>query len=348
MRTVPEATHETVLVREDDTVVVANGDFDPAPARIEALEALGADPDALITVDAGTTGDPQYWLDLVEVDGEPYGAFTLSRAGTSGTTMTLFLGPVTTFAAGMSQAQQAVLVDGTPIFDGVEPAGLQSLLEAEVPNLDAATSVDNDTDDGPATEEAPDENDAFAGMPGMIGEGSYESPHHGFALTWTDEWIFDPFYDAPVTSDVNLDFDQVHLTVNSPQWVSFGFYALPPPPNVSFAEFMEGSASPERIAFEFGPNAEVVVSRIGVNSDGDEVGALIIRVTIEGYDYLVYEEYRPSGDGGSIAVLQLPMLVDDMEPGLEATDDLEFEDGPVITLFTHAEILSAAEVAVRL
>jgi hypothetical protein len=95
--------------------------------------------------------------------------------------MTLFVGPVTTFAAGMSQAQQAVLVDGTPVFDGVEPSGLQSLLEVEVPNLDPATSVDNDTDDGPATEEASEENDAYADMPGVIAEGSYESPHHGFA-----------------------------------------------------------------------------------------------------------------------------------------------------------------------
>jgi hypothetical protein len=92
----------------------------------------------------------------------------------------------------------------------------------------------------------------------------------------------------------------------------------------------------------------VVVSRIGVNADGDEVGALIIRVTMEGYDYLVYEEYRPDDNGGSIAALQLLMLVDDMEPGLEATDDLEFEEGPVITLFTHEEILSAAEGAVRM
>jgi hypothetical protein len=70
-RTVPEATHETVLVRDDDTVVVANGDFDPASARIEALDALVGNTETLISVDAGASGDPQYWLDLVDVEGSP-------------------------------------------------------------------------------------------------------------------------------------------------------------------------------------------------------------------------------------------------------------------------------------
>ena len=69
--------------------------------------------------------------------------------------------------------------------------------------------------DPPATEDAADESDAFADQPGMIDEGEYESPHHGFALTWTDEWTFDPAYDAPVASNVNQDFDEVHLTVTA-------------------------------------------------------------------------------------------------------------------------------------
>jgi hypothetical protein len=39
------------------------------------------------------------------------------------------------------------------------------------------------------------------------------------------------------------------------------------------------------------------------------------------------------------------MLVDDVAPGLEASESLAFEDGPVITLFTHDEILSVAQEA---
>ena len=131
----------------------------------------------------------------------------------------------------------------------------------------------------------------------MIAEGEYRARITGSSLTWTDEWTFDPAYDAPVVSDVNRDFDEVHLTVDGPQWVWFGFYAGEFLPGDSFTAFVERSASPERLALEIGPTAEVVVSRIGVTSDGDEVGALIIRVTLEGYDFLVYEEYRPNGDG---------------------------------------------------
>jgi hypothetical protein len=218
---------------------------------------------------------------------------------------------------------------------------LQTLLDAALPQLDTvAGSAD---EDGPATEAPPDSTDAFDDMPGMIASGTYESPHHGFALNWTDEWTFDPAYDAPVASDVNYDFDEVHLTVRGPEWVWFGFYAAPLPPGVSFGELMDRSASPARLELEIGPNAEVVVSRIGVNADGDEVGALIIRVTLEGYDFVVYEEYRASSDGRSLAALQLLMYVDDVELGLEATESLAFEHGPVISVFTDDEILSAAE-----
>jgi hypothetical protein len=106
---------------------------------------------------------------------------------------------------------------------------------------------------------------------------------------------------------------------------------------------MDRSASPERLELEIGPNAEVVVSRIGVDTDGNAVGALIIRVTLEGYDFIVYEEYRSSADGSAFAALQFLMHVDDVESGLEATESLEFEGGPVISLFTHDQILSVAQ-----
>jgi len=219
---------------------------------------------------------------------------------------------------------------------------LQVLLDEALPGL--ASGAEPSADTSP-TETAHNETDAFSDQPGMIGQGSYESPHHGFALTWTDDWTFDPTYDAPVASDVNLDFDEVHLTVDSPQWVWFGFYAGELLPDDSFADFMDRSSSADRLSLEIGPSAELVVSRIGITADGDEVGALIIRVTLEGYDFLVYEEYRAGDDGRAVAALQLLMLVDDVAPGLEASESLSFEDGPVITLFTHDEILSAAQKA---
>jgi hypothetical protein len=345
LRAVPDASHETILSHEDDYLVVANGGFtEPADARLAALEALGADPATLLSVDVGMTGDLQYWLDLVTVEDTPYGAFTLARTIDSGVTLTLFMGPVASFADGMAQAQQVVFVDEEPLFDGVEPTGLQAFLDAELPALETGGAADEDgPEDAAATEAAQDETESAPNEPGLVGEGSYRSPHHGFALTWTDSWMLDPAFEEPVTSDVNFDEDQVYLTVNSPQWVWFTLTAVDTQ-GLSLAEIMGAVTTPLYLAQVYGETAELVVSRTGINADGDEVGALIIRVTtLEGYNLLAYEEWRLADDGTSVAGLHLLMLVDDMEPGLRATDHLAFEGGPVITLFTHDEILGVAE-----
>lgn len=335
---VPDASSQLVLSNGDDVVLAARGLFPlPDETRLATLAGLGADTDSLVSVDAGTESDPRYWLDLFMVEGTPYGAFTLAQSDTVGVTITMFAGPVTTFADGLAMAQQVVIVDGEPLFEGVEPSGLQALLASELPALDDVPAGGDAT----ATEAAEVSTEEAAGGSGLIDDGSYVSPHHGFVLTWTDAWTFDPAYEAPVTSDVNFDFDEVHLTVNSPQWVWLGFYAGELLPGDTFADFMVRSASPERVALEIDPSAEVVASRTGVNADGDEVGALIIRVTIEGFAFVVYEEYRATG-GRAIAAVQLLMLVDDVEPGLQASEDLELDGTPVITLFTHDEILSVA------
>jgi hypothetical protein len=339
---VPDASHETILANQDDSVVVANGDLAPAGARLAAFEALGADPDTLVNVDAGTSGDPQYWLDLLTVAEEPYGAFALARTVETGVTLTLFLGPVATFADGMAQAQAAVLVDGEPLFDGVEPGGLQALLEAELPALDSA-GADDDADDAVATEDAAEDTEATPDESGLVGDGAYVSPHHGVALTWTEAWVLDPAFEEPVTSDVNYDVDQVYLTVDSPQWVWFTLVAADTQ-GFSFAEIFRSVATSSYVEQLYGEDAELVVSRMGVTADGDEAGAFIVRFTTpEGYELVAYEEWRLADDGRAVAQLQLLMLVDDMGPGLEASDDLEFEGGPVITLFTHDEILAAAQ-----
>jgi hypothetical protein len=344
MSVVPDASSQLVLSNGDDVVVAAKGPFpQPGETRLATLAGLGAETDSLVSVDAGAESDPRYWLDLFTVAGTPHGAFTLARDGTDGVTITMIMGPVTTFADGLAVAQQVVIVDGEPLFEGVEPLGLQALLASELPALDDVPAGGDVT----ATEAAEEATQEAADGSGLTDDGSYVSPHHGFVLTWTDAWTFDPAYEAPVTSNVNYDVDEVHLTVDSPQWVWLGFYAGELLPGDSFADFMVRSASPERLALEIDPSAEVVASRTGVNADGDEVGALIIRVTIEGFAFIVYEEYRAT-DGRAVAAVQLLMLVDDMEPGLEASEDLKLDGSPVITLFTHDEILIAAQARTEL
>jgi hypothetical protein len=337
------------LINGDDTVLIAQGEFAQSDdLHQEALERIGAVVANVVSVDAGTSGNPIYWLDLFALEGEPYGAFTTSRAEGEDTVLTLYTGSVATFADGMVMAQQNVTVDLDLIFPGVDPAGLQSLLEAALPQLDSVSdgkSRDSGTpvDVNAANNDALADNEAFAGMPGMVAEGSYVSPHHGFALTWNDEWTFDPAYEAPVVSDVNFDVDQVYLTVDSPQWVWFGFYALSPASTgLSFDEFLNVSATPSRLQADIGPTAELVVSRVGIDPDGNDVGALIIRAEIEGFEFVVYEEYRSNPSGSAYVAMQFLMLVDDVSPGLEATYGLSMEGGPVVTLFTFAEIEAVA------
>ncbi|MDQ3539253.1 MAG: hypothetical protein M3440_01065 [Chloroflexota bacterium] len=176
-----------------------------------------------------------------------------------------------------------------------------------------------------------------------MGEETYVSPHHGFTLTWTDEWILDPAFEEPVTSDVNFDVDQVYLTVDSPQWV-WSTFAATSSQGLAFAEVFSWVTGQSYITQYYGETGELVVSRMGINADGYEVGAFIVRLTTpEGYDLVAYEELRLSDDGKAVAQLQLLMLVDDAGPGLEASDDLEIDGDPVITLFTHDEILRVVQ-----
>jgi hypothetical protein len=342
---IPSANFETVLVNGDDVVVVTNGEFDqPAQIRLEALEGLDADTDGLVSVDAGTSADPMYWLDIFTVDDAPYGAFTISRPGQTGTTITMFMSNVAGFADGLAVAQQSVIVDGSPIFEGVDPGGLQVLLDVALPELGSGTTP-ADEGESPTEEATTDDIDAFADQPGMVGDGAYVSPHHGFALTWTEAWILDPAFEEPVTSDVNFDVDQVYLTVDSPQWVWITFTAADTQ-GFPFADVFSSVTGPSYVAQIYGETAELVVFRVGINANGDEVGAFIVRLTTpEGYDLVAYEEWRLADDGNAVAGLQLLMLVDDVESGLEASDDLEIDGGPVITLFTHDEILSLARDA---
>lgn len=346
LRTISAASHETVLSNGNDHVVVANGNFAAADARLAAYEALGADPGTLVSVDAGTEGDPQYWLDLVSVEGTPYGAFTLARTVVSGVTLTLFMGPVTTFTDGIAQSQDVVQVDGEPLFEGVEPVGLQSLLEASLTQLGGDVAADDDTlEDDSATGTAGEDAQPSPDDSGLIGEGTYVSPQHGVTLTWTDEWILDPGFEEPVTSDVNFDVDQVYLTVNSPQWVwstlaTIGTQGLP------FGDIFRSVSDQSYVTQFYGEAGELIVSRMGVNTDGYEVGAFIVRLkTPEGYDMVAYEEWRLTDDGRAAVQMQLLMLVDDVEPGLEASNDLQIDGSPVITLFTHDEILSVVQDA---
>ena len=66
---IPSANTELLLANGDDSVFVTNGDFDqPGQIRLDALEGLDADVAELVSVDAGTNGDPQYWLDLFTID----------------------------------------------------------------------------------------------------------------------------------------------------------------------------------------------------------------------------------------------------------------------------------------
>lgn len=105
---------------------------------------------------------------------------------------------------------------------------------------------------------------------------------------------------------------------------------------------MEANSSAAGIQMAYGPTAELVVSRIGFDSDGNNVGALIVRTTIDGMEFVVYEEYRGKPDDSAYAIVRLIMLKEDVGPGLEATYGLTFDDGPVVTMFTFAEIEAVA------
>ncbi|HVL23393.1 MAG TPA: hypothetical protein VM450_04865 [Thermomicrobiales bacterium] len=108
----------------------------PANTTTEAADAamLGTYAghfDDVAVVESGTSGGMLYTLNLITIDGNVYGSFSLyTPQGASGNAQGYaILAPVSRFADAVTSAKASITVNDMPIFGGVAGDGLQSRLE---------------------------------------------------------------------------------------------------------------------------------------------------------------------------------------------------------------------------
>ena len=142
------------VATEDANVVKLDGETDnvllgyfPAGTSVEEADAAIVGPyvqrfDAVEVIESGTSGDYAYGLNLVTIAGREYGVFSLyTSEGVSGfAEASVYIAPVTGFGAGLDDAKQDILVDGEPIFGGVQGDGVQAVL-SDATGASAAVTV---------------------------------------------------------------------------------------------------------------------------------------------------------------------------------------------------------------
>ncbi len=99
-------------------------------ARDKLLAAFANGADNFAQVDRGSYDNVSYSLDKANLSGNELGIFTLFVERTSDVFISLFIAPIGSFTTGLSSAQADIQIDGKAVFEGIQPAGLQSALEA--------------------------------------------------------------------------------------------------------------------------------------------------------------------------------------------------------------------------
>lgn len=184
-RTDSEGQVEAMLFYNDrdgaamSVLFVPSGQLPIVQIRDIALESFQEGTTDLDVIDSGTYDNVAYELDRFSMDGTPVGMFTLviDRAGTTGgTTSVTYLAPVDTFAASMSAAQDEVVVDGQPIFTGIEPSSLQEQLGGPATRT---TTVANESETSASTGD-----DVIT----IEDADSYVDPEWGYVIEFGPVW----------------------------------------------------------------------------------------------------------------------------------------------------------------
>lgn len=330
-----------------------------ATVRLDALKAMGAAPDSVVTIDQGDTGTIAYWLDSLSVGGQPWGSFTLARTegSSDAQVITMYLGPVAGFADGLASAQGAITVNDEPVLDGVGGEGLEELLVAAAPESDTGGDATPEADtDEPATDEPTDEpteepadepsgddNDKFGGgdadedVPyadvGMVGPRQYEGPQFGVEIEWTSDWDLDEDFGEAVTSDPKTGVDAVHLLWNEERaaWMMVIMFDRDGLTIPGIIDNIDAIAEDN-----FGEDASVAMAN---GSSG--LGAAVFLLDEGSRDpTLVYEEYRLSADGGALIVVRMISVDPDVtESAIEAASEgIQIDGEPILIYFPPADV----------
>lgn len=134
--TVTEDDLEAVFLSQELvvlTVAILPTGTDPVQTRDAMVQGFQSEDGIEVeTIEAGTDDNLAYELDRAEIGGEEMGVFTLiaDRGPGTGTVALMIVAPSETFDADLTSAKGYITLDEAPIFEGIDPAGLEDLLDA--------------------------------------------------------------------------------------------------------------------------------------------------------------------------------------------------------------------------
>lgn len=107
---------------------------------------------------------------------------------------------------------------------------------------------------------------------GVIGEGEYESPQHGYSVEWSDAWDIDFDYDPPVVSDEETGRDDIKLAwFGDDGEQGFANFIGAPTGELTAEQDLEPLLDPDMAAEIWGDDLEQVVLMEDIGRDGGAV-----------------------------------------------------------------------------
>lgn len=100
-------------------------------ARDITLEEIAGVATEYIELDRGSYDNVSYSLDIASLDVVDLAIFSLFISEGDEIVAYLYLSPVFLFESGMGDAQASITINGAPIYEGVDPAGLQEVIDTE-------------------------------------------------------------------------------------------------------------------------------------------------------------------------------------------------------------------------
>lgn len=351
----------------------ATTDVDTALQR--ALDVLVAERAGLQELDSGAYDDVTYALGTVGLDGVEHGVFTVYEgAGADGVvTSTTFVAVASSFGDALQDIQQHVTVDSSPVFNGVEGAGIQELLDAQAgiaggsaPSEDstpAITEASPDRDAGdrdarklPTPTETPEAtNESETGRAGQVGtepadlsvfqdvglvdEGIYVSPQYDTEVLWDHTWKLFANADEPVISDPESGTDSLTLSWNG-DGVVFLYVDLFAADKLAPANFVDYWLSDEFLAENADPDAEILLD----GSDRSSGAVLIRDYLANGEEMLMLREAISLDGGDTMALVTLVGRPDTFADAFaDAADDITIDGDPAALTFTVRQIERSQE-----
>lgn len=124
-------------------------------ARDRILGSFAQSADAFVQVDRGSYDNVSYSLDRANLSGNELGIFTLFIERKDNVFVSLFMSPISLFQQGLATAQSDIQVEGSGVFAGIQPAGLQDALNANGGSSNTTTTTTKAETPTETTEKTP-------------------------------------------------------------------------------------------------------------------------------------------------------------------------------------------------